>query len=197
MPKLFKQNLLSSPLDTPELPKGETGSNDQEAESDPVKTLLSWKASSRPYVKRNRSYYTYATVIVALIVLISLLAQWFLLVGAVLALLFLIYVINFVPPDEIEYKISTQGVTIGDHFYHWQELNSFWFINKDGFRLLYIATQIRFPAVLIIVLGEESEEEVKKTVAKFLPFHEIPPKTLIDRWSEGLQKHFPLENPHH
>ena len=210
MPKFFKQNLLSSNLDLPELPRDEkqaeeweqqyseypehlSDPNDQEI--DPVKTLLSWKAPSRPFRKKDRSFYTTVIILIVLISLIAFLAGEKILIGALFALLFLIYVLNHVPPEEIDYKISTQGITIGDHFYHWQELDSFWFSDKDGHKLLHVLTHLRFPGMLILVLGAD-EEEVKKVVARYLPFHEIAPKSLMDKWSEGLQKHFPLETLH-
>ena len=40
------------------------------------------------------------------------------------------------------------------------------------------------------------EEKVKKTVARFLPFHEVPYRSTFEKWADGLQKHFPLENTH-
>lgn len=197
MPRIYKENLLSSPLDTPELPEGREFEQDQSLEQDPVKTLLEWRAPARPFRKKDRSFYTTATILVVLVSLIVLLAGEMILIGALFAFLFLVYVLNSTPPEELEYRLSTQGVTIGNHFYHWQELDSFWFSEKEGFRILNILTQIRFPGVLIIVLGDRDQEEVKKIVARYLPFHEIAPKSLIDKWSESLQKHFPLENPHH
>jgi hypothetical protein len=165
-------------------------------ELDPVKTLLTWDAASRPYRKKDRSFYTVSFVLIALISAIALLAGQIMLIGVLLAFLFLVYALNFVPPEDVEYKISTQGVTISDHFYHWQELDSFWFTEKEGSKLLHILTRLRFPGVLIIVLGEKEEGEVKRVVARYLPYHEIAPKSLMDKWAEGLQRHFPLENPH-
>jgi len=164
---------------------------------DPVKTLITWKAPARPFRRKDRSFYTTAAILVILISLIALLAGEFILIGALFAFLFLVYVLNFIPPGELDYKISTQGITIGDHFYHFQELDSFWFSQKEGFKVLNVLTQLRFPGMLIIMLGEQDEEEVKKAVARYLPFHEIAPKSIIDKWSDSLQKHFPLENPHH
>lgn len=201
MPKFFKRNLLSDPLGRPELPGGGQEHHafiaNSVLEPDPVRTFLSWKAPARPFRRKDRSFYTTVAILVILISLIALLAGELILIGALFAFLFLIYVLNFVPPEEIGYKLSTQGVTIGDHFYHWQELDSFWFSEKEGFKLLNILTNLRFPGILIIVLSDEAkEEEVKSVCAKFLPFHEIAPKSLIDKWSDSLQKHFPLENPH-
>ena len=167
-----------------------------EKELDPVRNLLSWRAPSRPYRKKDRSYYTTIAIIVTLLILIALLAHEFLLIGALLALSFVTYVLGFTPPDDVDYKISTQGVTIGDHFYHWETLDSFYFTEKDGSQTLNIFTLYRFPGILMLVIEKEKEEQIKNMVARYLPFHEIAPKTFMDRWAERLQKHFPLENPH-
>lgn len=161
-----------------------------------VKTLLTWTAPARPFRKKNRSFYTTTATLVVLICLILFFVGEFLLMGAVFALAFLVYVLNFVPPEDIEYKISTQGVTSGNHFYHWQQLDSFWISKKDGFTILHILTRIGFPGVLMLVLGEGiSEDDIKMTCARYLPFHEIAPKNIMDKWSDSLQKYFPLENP--
>ena len=166
------------------------------AEAGEVKTLLEWEAPSRPFRKKDRSYYTTIAIIVILLILIAFLAQEFLLIGVLLALTFVSYVLAFVPPGDVEYRISTQGVTIGEHFYFWHELDSFWFKKKDGINVLFIQTHLRFPGQLMVVLGTSDEESVKKEVAKFLPFSEKPQVSILDKWAEGFQKHFPLENPH-
>jgi hypothetical protein len=197
MPKYHKKDLLSSPLDTPELPPGHPDEHfDPYLDYyDPVRTLVSWKAPSRPYRKKERSYYT---TVALLIILVSLIAFFWgerLLIGALLALGFLVYVLNFTPPGEIEYKISTQGIIIGDHFYHWEELDSFWFSEKEGQKILNVLTRFRFPGLLMLVMGDTSQEELQRVVARYLPFHEIAPKSTLEKWSESLQKHFPLETP--
>lgn len=164
--------------------------------ADPIKTFLSWTAPSRPFRKKDRSYYTTIAILVILLILISILAQEILLVGVLLALAFVAYVLGFVPPEDVEYKISSQGIIIGDHFYFWSNLDSFWFSEKEGHKILHILTDLHFPGQLMLVLGTQDEEEIKKIVARYLPYHEIPPKSLMDKWADGLQKHFPLENPH-
>lgn len=197
MPKVFKENLLSAPhlLAPPHEKEGVNSSFDYDF--NPVKTLLFWRAPARPYRKKDRSYYTTVAILLVLIALISFVAGERLLIGVLLALGFIVYVLNFIPPQELDYKISTQGVTIGDHFYHWDILDSFWITEKDGHKMLYVLTLLNFPALLIIPIGEVNEEEIKRVCARFLPFHEIAPKSWLDKWSEKLQKHFPLETPHH
>ncbi len=161
-----------------------------------IKTLLSWEGSSRPFRKKDRSYYTTIAILVILFSLIAILAKEFLLIGVLLSIGFVVYVLAFVPPSDVLYKISTQGVTIADHFWFWHELDSFWFREKEGQKVLFIQTRLTFPAQLMLVLGSSDKEKVKKAAARFLPFHEIPKTSFLDRWAEGLQKHFPLENTH-
>lgn len=161
-----------------------------------VETLLSWEASSRPFRKKDRSYYTTSATIVILLILILFLAREFLLIGVLLALTFVAYVLAFVPPHNIRYRISTQGITIGEDFYFWHFLDAFWFKESQGHKILIIQTRFRFPAQLMLVLPDANEEKAKKIVARFLPFVEVPYKSWMEKWSEGLQKNFPLENVH-
>lgn len=191
MPKFYKESLLSKQQSQP----SEGNYEEDEEESDPIKVWAQWEAPSRPFRKKNRSFYTTIIIIIALISMISLLAGQYLLIGVLLAFLFLIYILNFVEPETITYKITTQGVTIGNHFYHWNELDSFWFDTKDNHKLLHILTNLNFPGVLVLVLGSVDEEQLKQEIANYLPYHEIAPKTTLDKWSDSLQKHFPLEKP--
>ncbi len=196
MPRFFVKTPHPKETSLPSEEKKEDLKEDLPQDNDPIKTFLTWTAASRPYRKRDRSYFTTVAIIVILLILISILAREFLLVGVLLAFAFVIYVLGFVPPEDVEYKISGQGITIGDHFYFWDDLDSFWFSEKDGQKLLHVVTNLKFPAQLMVLLGSVSEDQVKKIIARFLPFQEIPPRTLMDKWAEGLQKHFPLENPH-
>ena len=165
-------------------------------EAEEIKTLLSWEAPYRPFRKKDRSYYTTIAILVILVCLIAFLFREFLLIGVLLALAFVTYVLAFVPPHNIKYRISTQGITVGEDFYFWHLLDAFWFKERDGQKILIIQTRFRFPAQLMLVLNSQDEEEIKKIVARFLPFVEVPYKSLMEKWSEGLQKHFPLENVH-
>lgn len=168
----------------------------QMMESQEIETLISWEAPARPFRKKDRSYYTTIATLVTLLVIIAFLLQEFLLVGVILAFAFVSYVLAFVPPHNIIYRISTQGITVGEDFYFWHFLDSFWFKERDKQKILHIQTHLRFPAQLMLVLGHEDEEKIKKTMAKFLPYVEVPYKSWLEKWSESLQKHFPLENIH-
>ena len=207
MPKFAAQHLLADPLDMPELPPGDVNQPqtstppqylpdpDVDAEYDPVRDLLIWQAPARPHMVRGRSFYTTVATLIILLSCIAFFFQEWLLIGAILAFGFLVYVLNFIAPSDITYKLSTQGVTIGDHFYHWEELDSFWFEKKGDQHLMYILTRFRFQALLILVLGETDQDKAKKTAAMYLPFRETAPKSQFDKWTDALQKYLFIENP--
>src|SRR5438105_2897615 len=72
-----------------------------------IRTLLTWHASSRPFRKKDSSYYRTIAILVSLLVIIALFAHEFLLILVILALMFVSYVLAFVPPSDVDYKIST------------------------------------------------------------------------------------------
>ncbi len=185
MPKKPKQKPPAPEFFTPKM-----------MEAEEIKTLLSWEAPSRPFRKKQRSYYTTLAIIVILLVLILLLAREFLLIATILSFAFVTYVLAFVPPHRVGYRISTQGITVGEDFYFWHFLDSFWFKEKEGHQVMHIQTSLRFPAQLMLVLEGVDGEKVKKIVSRFLPFHEVPYRSWMEKWSDSLQKNFPLENVH-
>ncbi len=170
-------------------------SSSSPTENEPIRTLLEWDAPARPYKKPHSSYYRTIAIIVILVILVALFMREFILIGVILSFCFVIYVLGFVPPEDVKYKISTQGITIGEHFYFWSDLESFWFTKKGDSTLLNVLTHLRFPAQLIIMLGSLEENQVKDTLGKYLPYHEIAPQSFIDKWGERLQRYFPLESP--
>ncbi len=193
MPKETKQQ---PPKKDPEQTAGSEFFTPKMSEAEEIRTLLSWEAPARPFRKKDRSYYTTIAVLAILLMLIAFLAHEFLLIGVILSFAFVAYVLAFVPPHIIKYKISTQGITIVEDFYFWHFLDSFWFKEKDGSKVLHIQTRLRFPAQLMLVLDGGDEEKIKKLMARFLPYVEVPYKSWMEKWSESLQKHFPLENVH-
>ncbi len=166
-----------------------------DSQEDPLRTLLEWNAPSRPFRAKDRSFYTNSAVVVILISLILLLMGEVLAIFALWALMFVTYALSTTPPEEIRYKITTQGFTIGEHFYPWHNLEYFWFTDKEGHRILHILTDLNFPSVLIIPLGAQNEDQLRRVLSHYLIFLEVAPRTTMDKWAEKLQHHFQFETP--
>src|SRR3989304_4840218 len=77
---------------------------------EPERDLVTWTAPSRPFKRRDRQFYTTVFAIAGIISLILFLAEGLMPVILIVALVFLYYVLSTVPPENIEYKITTKGV---------------------------------------------------------------------------------------
>lgn len=159
----------------------------------PARDLLLWQAPSRVFKKRDREFFSTVGAIVFLVVVILIFIKEWLAICVLIALLFLVYVMGTVPPEEITNVITTKGIKTGEKLYQWPFLNRFWFSEKWNFKLLQIETNLVFPKHLTLVLKNVSQEEIKKILTKYLIF-EKPQKTLLDKLANWLQEKIPLES---
>lgn len=156
------------------------------------KVLLEWNASSRPYKKRDREFYTTIAVIVFLVSLILFFAGQFLFIAVVVSVAFVAYVLNTVPPESVHNSITTFGIHTGDSIFYWEELGRFWFTEAYKTKLLHVETARAFPGVVILLLEGVDEETVKRIMTKYTVF-EKPKATWLDNSAKWLQEKFPLE----
>ena len=156
-------------------------------------TIFKWSSPSRPFKKRDRDYFTTIGAMVFLIVIILLFMKEWLLIGAILALTFMVYVLNTIPPENVEHEITNNGIKSASHSYVWTDLREFWFTKKYVHNLLVIQTKLRFPGRVLILLDGQSEQEVKNALIPHLMYKEIPDKTWMDNAADWLSKKVPLE----
>lgn len=157
-------------------------------------TLLVWRSPSRPFKKREKEFFTTIGAIVFLLAIILVFIKEFLLIGAIIALVFVAYVLATVPPEEVEHKITTNGLESVGHFYKWEELLGFWFGEKWGQSLLLIQTKLKFPGRLVILTGGEDQEKIKNVLSKYITFKEKPEKNWMDDAAKWLGEKVPLES---
>src|SRR3990167_2450241 len=139
--------------------------------------LYSWKAPLRPFKKRDREFFTTVVVIAVLISLILFFLEGILPVAVIIALVFLVYVLSTVPPDEVEHKITNQGVHFAGTRYVWENLRRYWFATRFGTQLLVVEAT-KAPWRIEMVITSEDKENVKKALEKHLLFEEASPNFL-------------------
>ncbi len=190
--------LPKEPLDLPrphEMPSG-TGEVDNMQEND-VHTLLSWHAPGRPFRIRDSAYYINMLLILLPLEVIFFLFSQYMLMLLLVALAFLYYALSTVPPHDFRYKISTEGITVEDYFFLWQELYDFYFKRIDNTDYIIIRTKAYIPGELTISLGDIHREQVKIALLPYLPFREYVKPTSVEKMAEWLKKTFPLERSPH
>lgn len=157
------------------------------------KLLFSWKSPSRPFKKRDRDFFTTIGAMVFLICVILLFVKEWLFILAIIALTFVVYVLNTVPPEEVEHQITNKGIMTGGIEYLWADLPSFFLTDSNGYKLLQVNCKKRPYGRLILLLNPTDERKVKELLAKYINFLEKPEKNFLDDAAAWLSKKIPLE----
>ena len=158
-----------------------------------VKTLLEWKAPGRPFRRRGKEFYVSSLLIMVLVEIILFLFSQYLLMLVVISFVFEAFALVTVPPHDFKYRISTEGLTIEDHFFLWQELYDFYFKKQEGVEILHIRTQALLPGELTLTLGAVDKNQLKGILLQYLPYREIIKPTFMEKSADWLSKNFPLE----
>ena len=155
--------------------------------------LLEWESPARPYKSHSRDFYRTIGALSFLVIVILVFMGEFLLIGVILATLFVIYALSAVPPTNIRHKITNLGIETGNYFHRFEEMMEFWFDEKYKQKLLVIRTLLGFPSHLQLLIKHEDELKIKNILSDKLPYRERPEKTWLDRASDWLVKNIPLE----
>ncbi|MEK7559014.1 MAG: hypothetical protein AAB521_01790 [Patescibacteria group bacterium] len=199
--KKEEEFLPKEPKDLPKEPLELEAHNEHQAKGQEypheVRTLLSWTAPGRPFRKRTKQYFLTVLLIMLLVEIILFLFSQYVLMLVVLSLVFVSFALATVPPHDFHYRISTEGITVEDHFSLWQELYDFYFKKIEGVEVLHIRTHDFIPGVLAIPIQGLDKEHVKSILLPYLPYREVVRETFMEKSGEWLVRNFPLENPKH
>ncbi|OGH24231.1 MAG: hypothetical protein A3B47_04185 [Candidatus Levybacteria bacterium RIFCSPLOWO2_01_FULL_39_24] len=189
--------LPKEPLDLPAgrqgLPKEPLELNKPQAHQNTVETILEWSAPGRPFRKRSKQYYLTGLLIMLLIEVILFLFSQYMLMLVVLSLLFVAFALASIAPSDFKYRISSEGVTVEDHFFLWQELYDFYFKKKEGVDVVHIRTHSFIPGELTLTLGNIDREHIKSALLSYLPYREVIRQNFMEKSGLWLEKNFPLE----
>ena len=189
-PAGVEKMLPKEPIDLPkeplDLPKPEVHQNK-------IETILEWSAPGRPFRKRSRQYYLTTLLIMILVEVILFLFSQYMLMLVVLSLVFVAFALVTVAPSNFKYRISSEGVTVEDHFFLWQELYDFYFKKREGIDVVHIRTHSFIPGELTLTLGNIDREHIKSALLPYLPYREVIRQNFMEKSGQWLEKNFPLE----
>jgi len=161
----------------------------QPTDRKPQEIRLAWSSPSRLFKKRDKEYFTNIAAIVFLLIVILVFAREFMLIVAVISVVFLIYVLSTVPPENVDHKITNLGIESAGHYYRWEDLAEFWFEEQWGQAMLLIRPLIG-PRI-IVLLGNQDQKRVRELIAEHIPFREKPEKSWVDNASKWLTEKIP------
>lgn len=156
---------------------------------EPERELLTWIAPARPFKRRDRQFYTTVFAIAGIISLILFLAEGIMPVILIIALVFLYYILSTVPPENVEYKITSKGVKIAGKLTEWQTMIRFWFGERSGSEILILETFL-MPGRIEVMITSEIKDGLKREISAYIPFEEIPASGL-DKVTNWVSKKLP------
>ena len=155
--------------------------------------LVKWMAMERPYKPLDRQMFVTGVVVAILVGVIMLLAGEFMAILVLAAVIFAYYVWSTVPPQQVEYKITTRGIRTSGQLYSWGEMVRWWVEEKWGSKLLVVDLPAGRQELLRLhlVLGVE-EAAVRDVMEKYL-LMEKPAETGMDKVGRWIGEKFPLQ----
>jgi len=152
---------------------------------------FSWTAPARPFKRRDRNFFTTVAALGVLIGLILFFLEGILAVAVVAAIVFLVYVLFTVPPEEVEYKITSKGIAFAEKKHLWEEFRRFWFTKRLDSNLLVLES-INFPGRFEMVVQEADKAKIQEVLEQYL-IHEEAAPNFLDKAAAWLSKKVPFE----
>jgi hypothetical protein len=157
--------------------------------------LYSWEAPLRPYIKRSPTIIRFYIVLAVLASLVILFWGDAALLLAVLAVLFIFYVLTVTPPPSVTNKITHFGVDTAGGTLRWEVLSHFYFIKRLRTEVLVLVTQEPyFYHAYLVIPNDETRKKVSSLLLDHIMFQEEPSKNLTDRFIDLFSKLLPTED---
>lgn len=157
----------------------------------PEDIYYQWVAPSRLTVNRDRQWYWTMGLLLMIMVTIAIIFREFIWVAVVLAFFFALYVNASIPAADIVYKLTRQGLEIGEgdslEIYAWEQFLDYSYYFKSNREMLYIDTIIGMPQRIQILFNQEDRKNIAMILEAHLPYKLVPKKQgWVARYLEGI-----------
>jgi hypothetical protein len=164
-----------------------------ELEEDPVQKknvvqnikLFEWSAPDRYQFKFDNKGFLIVVVLSLLFSLLLAVLGNYLLMAAILSMLFLLYVAGTTKPLTVKHRITARGVETGGKLYEWYMLDKFFFTKRENRILLILQTKLNFPKALILLVNTKDKDPLFVLLQDKLLYEDIKKWKWLDRVSYG------------
>ena len=158
----------------------------------PEETFFSWRAPVRPFKARSRNFFWTVVLLAILLSIIGFVLEGIMPVFLIWAIVFLVFVLFSVKPEDIDYEVTNKHILIAGKKYSIEVVRRFWITERWGHTLLVFDTPVRFPGRLELVVRDIDKDLLKKKLERFIPYEEEAPN-FADRAASWLSKRLSLD----
>lgn len=160
---------------------------DQEVKQPVTIDPIEWETESFETHRRGWSWYLIAVVVLLLVLVYTIYTGRWLLSGVVLMVGVALYLSGRMSPEKINCRIDSQGVTIGNRVFAYDQLKTFWVSRLDqSIKLNIISTQRLMPVISLSITAELGEK-IRLSLGKLLPESKNQREDLIDKINRFLK----------
>lgn len=153
--------------------------------------LFEWEAPDRYEMAFDKKLFIVIVVLtLALTLLFAILGHYFLM-GAMIALVFLVYVLGTTKPQNVIHRITTKGFDTGGRLYEWHLLYDFYFTKKGDQLTLLVRTKLNFPGALVFLVNDKDKDPIFVLLQDKLIYRDVRKQGRLDKMNWG--EYIPLE----
>lgn len=132
-------------------------------------TVISWKAPEFLHYKKSPWWFPVQALITLVLVALFILTKQYLPAIIVVLGAIIIYQLAHQEPEVLPVTFTSDGIRFKSHAFHFSQLKTFWIIESENVRNLYLQRVERFTAPVVIPLVKEDVEKVRDYLAHYLP----------------------------
>ena len=143
--------------------------NTNESQSPQGQTLLSWEFPSFERHERGFGWYVIASLVGLGLIIYGLIQRNFLLAVIVVLITITLVAREFVQPQRMLFKVTEDGITIGERTFRFREFAQFWMVYEPPkVKLLYLEFKSGVRPSYTIPLLEQNPLRVRTILQKFI-----------------------------
>lgn len=132
--------------------------------------LLSWEADEFQSHERGLWWHVIVLGLAVLAIIYAIYIRNWIFIGLIVMVVVALYVIGNVAPRKFIHTITDKGVEVGDKFYNYDELKSFWLVSEEkAATVLNIITAQKYTLLLTLQLEKSNVEQIRKILSEYLP----------------------------
>jgi len=145
------------------------------------RVVIAWQAPEYIQHHRGKRWYIAALIIVILIAAVSIITDNLTLALAILAFAGVYYYLQtHHPPKNIEIRLTEMGIYVGDRFFPYSNIKSFWIIYHDGVKTLNLRITRHYHSDIIIQFDGQDPVAVRQYLVGQIPEWEGKEESLSD-----------------
>jgi hypothetical protein len=153
--------------------------------------LFEWESPVRvPFNFEMKNFLVVVAFCLLFILFLAILGHY-VLMFAIISLLFLIYVSGTTKPVDVKHTITARGIESLDVLYEWYVLENFFFTEKKGHHLLIVETSLRLPAKLLMLVDKKDIETIFLLLQDQLLYKDVKKQSSWEKMNFG--EYIPLE----